>query len=165
MTRPQPPEPSGHPPDIVETQGQIVRGILYEDDPRMKSDPRVILMEEVISDMPLLTGIGGEINPGEDVPDAMARKWKEISGSAKSMDWNLFAILSDTGHGAKTFFLRAQLPKAIDQDIQDNLYRSEKFTPIEVENVWRGDVIWYIPWAVHLGMDQNVSIAKVSCEP
>lgn len=163
---PQPPEPPGDPAQYVSHADQYVVGILYENDPREKPSPHVILMEKMRPEWQKgkLNGVGGKIENGEDPQEAMAREWEEEVDTPHDIEWDLFCALNDHQGGAMVFFFRSQMPE--EAEIFDfSAAEDEPLISVSIDNIWRGDVIWNIPWVVHLGLDPNVTMSKVSCTP
>lgn len=164
---PQPTEPA-HSISKVETMStEYVVGLLYENSPLKSLRPTAILMRKNHPEWQKgkLNGVGGKIQNHESPDEAMHREWNEEVNCPYEIDWELFCVLNDHSGGAVVFFFRSHMPKEAKLD-EFKATEDEPLVAVDITRVLkRGDMIWNIPWLLHMGMDYNIEISKVSCTP
>lgn len=100
-----------------------------------------------------LNGVGGKVEPGESIPDAMRREFKEEAGVTVD-DWHHFASLQ--WEEGKVHFFRAFAPLAVLNACRtvtdENVERHRIHTlpvPGEGRDCVTPNLLWLVPLAAH----------------
>lgn len=107
-----------------------------------------------------LNGVGGEVEPGETIDDAMRREGFEETGLALDV-WNRFMRLSVPGE-AEVHFYRAALPMeylvALDGHCREG--ESIEVWPL-LAALERRDLLQNLRWILRIGADASILFADV----